>query len=89
MQRVCDDVPVVRRKNNTDLIGICPVFINDEGRAKNEESLYRYERDCVRCRAKCATFLNGARACAGWTTRASTMSPGRMLTLFVRGRHQQ
>ena len=57
-------------KNNTDLIGICTVFINDGGCAKCGAGYYRYERDCVLCRDECATCLNGDR-CLGAAKTAS------------------
>ena len=41
------------------MIWICTIFINDGGCVKCGAGYYRNERDCIACRAECATCVNG------------------------------
>ena len=45
--------------NNSDLAGICRVFISSGGCASCATGFYRQERTCVECKEECASCLNG------------------------------
>ena len=45
--------------NNSDLAGICSIFITGGGCASCATGLYRQERTCVECNVECASCLNG------------------------------